>query len=698
MKVVLPALAELAVPRLGLAAFHNRLVLRATFVLLMLATLALAIVLLHEEKQRSYQNYQSSFSKTQAEIMAKLRHPSGQLALLNPSASNFSTPLHPLMLPYGSLDFDDQYKAQQAVEMSGCSVVYPNGSSICVAIGNNPYAGGFIYLVGSFLSTELVSRKPGLLQLDAVHRARVNLQMRGKQWLWIAPFEAQNAPEAASQYGRLTGFVETGELLKSDAKPVRDFRGWLWQSPHCAGAVSDTPNCPKLAYFSIRLPVDPLRDALFQGPRPAWPPADLENIHLSMQVLAPQNTQPLFDSNAQNALPPFSLNDLQTILQPGETLSVRKLGQTSQALLTIKGKQALETSSPWLTRLIQRLPIQTVPEKLELHDIITTAVGSYEMRLTGQLRSLDRSLSIAATRTSWFVAAMLAAIVLAWLVIEFSFVRRVAVLTKRAATVSHTMQDGQFEQQFKQLDFADLRGRDELGILAGSLADLLQRVKNDIQREHIRTQQEREMWHAVGHEIMSPLQSLMVLHGSSDDASHRYVQRMQQAVRVLYGSASPSEALEAVTLQIDTLDINQFLQNVADNAHFAGVLNVQFQTDSLPNTQVHVDEFSLEDVITHILRNADRYRIPGTVIQINLSVIDNTAHIGIHNQGQPISPALLDKLFEYGISDTEVFNSSERRGQGLFVARTYMAKMGGTIRVENQDDGVGFVLTLQCVV
>jgi K+-sensing histidine kinase KdpD len=149
---------------------------------------------------------------------------------------------------------------------------------------------------------------------------------------------------------------------------------------------------------------------------------------------------------------------------------------------------------------------------------------------------------------------------------------------------------------------------------------------------------------------------------------------------------------------MDTLDINQFLQNVADNAHFAGVLNVQFQTDSLPNTQVHADEFSLEDVITHILRNADRHRIPGTVIHISLAVIDNTAHIGIHNQGQPISPTLLDKLFEYGISDTEAFNSNERRGQGLFVARTYMAKMGGTIRVENQNDGVNFVLTLQCVV
>ena len=60
-------------------------------------------------------------------------------------------------------------------------------------------------------------------------------------------------------------------------------------------------------------------------------------------------------------------------------------------------------------------------------------------------------------------------------------------------------------------------------------------------REQLRAQQERDMWHAVGHEIMSPLQSLMVLYGP-DDPGHRYVQRMQQAIHVLYGTASPAEA------------------------------------------------------------------------------------------------------------------------------------------------------------
>ena len=42
-----------AVPRLPLAAFRSRLILRGVFVLLVLATLALALAVLSQEKQRS---------------------------------------------------------------------------------------------------------------------------------------------------------------------------------------------------------------------------------------------------------------------------------------------------------------------------------------------------------------------------------------------------------------------------------------------------------------------------------------------------------------------------------------------------------------------------------------------------------------------------------------------------------------------
>ena len=79
---------------------------------------------------------------------------------------------------------------------------------------------------------------------------------------------------------------------------------------------------------------------------------------------------------------------------------------------------------------------------------------------------------------------------------------------------------------------------------------------------------------------------------------------------------------------------------------------------------------------------------------MGLEAIDSVATVTIHNQGPSIDSTLIDRIFEYGVSGPESSGTGEHRGQGLFVAKTYMAKMGGTIVARNADDGVWFVLTL----
>ena len=612
-----------------------------------------------------------------------------------------------MLLPYGALDFDDQYKAQQAVETAGCNVQYPDGSAICVAVGNNAYAGGFIYLVGSFNAGALVPRERGVLELAQVHRARVSLSLRGETLQWVAPFELTGTATTA---GRLTGFVdETPPLaeLPALARPQRDFRGWLWQAARCAdgSANADSATCPRRAFFSIRLPVEAYREALFGNARAVWPPADLDQTFVRLQMLGPGSDVPLFDSSARGATAPQALADITQALQEGETLRVRKLGSNASAAAAhdiVILRAVADTSgrsSPWLTRLIATLPIEGVGLTAPVvtgRELIATPAGSFEFTLSGSAHAIDQSLGAVATRMSWYVGAMLGAIALAWLVIELGLLRQVKVLTRRAAAVSYNVNALQVDQRLGALDVSDLRGKDELGILAGALADLLQRVKDDVKREHIRAEQERDMWHAVGHEIMSPLQSLMVLHPGAEDASHRYVQRMQQAVKVLYGQASPSEALQAATLPMGALDLDAFLRNVAGNAHFAGVVDVHYESNGVP-VMVRADDFSLEDVVTHILRNAERHRTSGTPIGLALHVHADTATVSLHNEGPQIEPAMLERIFEYGVSgaEAEVPPSPSQRGQGLFVVKTYMAKMGGTVQARNESGGVSFVLTLQ---
>lgn len=681
-----------------LASFRLRVLFRSAFLLLALAVLAMAITVLQEEKQRSYDNYQSSIGKTKEQIVARLHHPSGQLALLNPGWGSESNPAgRPVVLPYSAIDFDDQNKVRTAVEMAGCLVQYRNSGSLCVAVGNNPWAGGFIYAAGTFASGALEPHRIGDEILDGAHRLRVTANVRGETYRWIAPFELPTTPpgpKAEGVRGRFTGYLEQSGRDYTGARPLREFRGWVWQSGSCLDAAAESDaGCEKKSFFSLRLPVDVLREALFQREKPAWPPVDLDQFKVRVEVLPPGDGTALFDSDEPGSVPPFVLNDLSGLLLPGETLSIRKAGGKEADLIQISGKdEALEESSPLLTRLIRRLPVESLEAPVvELSGEVPTPLGNYQLFLKGDARSVNRTLSAVATRVSWFVGAMLGAIGLAWLVIEIGIIRRIAQLTRRTRGLSKTVHADGGPESLERYDWADLRGSDELGILAGGLNDLLRRVKEDAEREKIRAEQEKDLWHAVGHEIMSPLQSLLALHGGEDDPSHRYISRMQQAVRILYGSASPSEAFQSSTVQVQAVDIAGFLRNVAENAgiadvHCSGVDEAVF---------VRADEYPLEDVFSHILKNADRYREAGTPIVLSLESSETTATVTIYNTGPHIAEDFIDRIFEYGVSDQAEAGAAGNRGQGLFVAKTYMAKMGGTITARNVEDGVSFGLGLQ---
>ncbi len=728
------AAPPVAVPR------RLRLFFRCAFILLLAATLGLALDVLHDEKQRSHRNYAEGLRKSEAQIAARLRHPTGQLMLLNAAAADLpATPLTPLVLPFGAIDFDDRAKAQQAVELAGCGVVYGDGATLCAGIGSNPFAGAFVYVVGQVPAAALVPHRAGQLDLSLAHRAWVEVRVAGgESWRWIAPFQTQgDAAQAASmivapnaQRGRLVAFDADAEVT-ADSRPLRDVRGWMWQEGGCideqanavAAAAGGSAVCLRRTYVSMRLPIQPWREALDLRGAGAWPPADLAGTQVRLQLLAPGEGQVLFDSDNPGrggtaaASAPFALAEFRRLLLPGETLRVQREGSDG-VILEARGSDARDASgedaaAPWIDSLISWLPVSGFDAPIESRSTIATRLGHYRLAVHGDLRTVNRQLAGVATRLAGYVGAMLGAVLLVWLLLEAVVMRRIALLTRRAAAVSDGMRaisgsgSGDSANLGAQrldltLDVQDLSGRDELGVLAQGLRDLLARVNADIEREQIRTRQERDQWHAVGHEIVSPLQSLMALHGADGDPASRYLRRMQQAVRVLYGQASPSEAFESTQLTLAPLDLNAFAAMVAGNAHYIGIADVVYEPLGLA-APVLADEHSLEDVLTHLLRNAERHRKPGTPIRLALAAAPGAWRIAVHNRGEPIAPEMLERMFEYGVSGragvdaglaapdaapaapaaTTEAGEHSQRGQGLFVARTYLAKMGGTIVVRN---------------
>ncbi|MBV8208675.1 MAG: HAMP domain-containing histidine kinase [Burkholderiaceae bacterium] len=676
---------------------HLRVLFRGAFLLLMAATLGLALSVLQDEKERGARLYTDSLKKTESQIAARLRHPAGQLALLNPTvATRRVQSVHPLLLPFAALDFDDRYKARQAVEMAGCGLQYPGGATLCAAVGANPYAGGFVYLVASLAAGELTAHDRGDLELTDVHRVRVDVDYRGSHSRWIAPYE-----RSRDGRGRLTGYAGDAPLAEG-VRPLRDFRGWLWQEGRCIDPSEEAPGCARRTFISIRLPVTVFQDAL-AARDPHWPPPDLDKMAVRLRLLAPGSAAPVFDSDAAGATMPFSLAELGDLLRPGEHLTVRRAGAASP-LFTLEGSDpGDERVAPWVAWLIRELPAHGLPSPLSERALVDTSLGRFELELSGDLRSVNRSLAAVVTRLAWTVGTMLFAIGAVWGALELLVIRRITLLTSRAAAVSTGMRSAPEGARLSDLDLSDLGGRDELGVLAQGLKDLLHRVNEDMRREQIRTAQEKDLWHAVGHEIMAPLQSLMALHGGKGDPSERYIARMQQAVRVLYGQASPSEAFEATRVAMQAMDLDAFLGHVAENARYIGIDGVQYVPHGRP-LLVRADEHCLEDVVTHVLRNAQRHRKAGTQIRLRVEADSQSVRATLHNEGAPIADGMLDRIFEYGVSETagaadeengaNAPSTAAQRGQGLFVARTYMAKMGGTIFARNCDDGVEFTLSL----
>lgn len=415
---------------------YRVLLLRATFAFLMAATVGLALSVLQQEKQLSYKNYQINFQKTREQIAATLRHPSGQLALLNPAAVSGAA-LHPLLLPFAALDFDDLQKVQQAVAMSGCLAQYGDNGSLCVGIGNNPWAGGFIYVAGTFDSTLLVPHVQGDQVVDQAHRVTVKIALRGQVYEWIAPFEESAEPQTPrSRFGgmhdRLTGFT-AADVARAKAPAVKDFRGWIWQNPHCnqpsPARSDDDSGCARSAFFSLRLPIGVLQEGLFEKRRPVWSPEDLNriNVNVSVAVLAPGAGPPLLDSGKGPSAPSFSLADLKPMLLPGESLQIRRDGSAPAADMPqlVGAVDPEEQSWHVVTTLIRQLPVDAYDIPLEAKEIITTPAGSYEVLFMGDVRSVSKSLSVVASRLTWFVGVMLAALALAWLVIEIGIIRRI---------------------------------------------------------------------------------------------------------------------------------------------------------------------------------------------------------------------------------------------------------------------------------
>ena len=108
------------------------------------------------------------------------------------------------------------------------------------------------------------------------------------------------------------------------------------------------------------------------------------------------------------------------------------------------------------------------------------------------------------------------------------------------------------------------------------------------------------------------------------------------------------------------------------------------------------DPDRLFQVLANLVENAFKYGAPGRPVTLTTRETDDELRVEVHNEGPPISEALLPRLFEpfsRGAQTDETVKLS--LGLGLYIVREIIRAHGGTVEVRStREAGTTFTVRL----
>ncbi|HEY3040283.1 MAG TPA: PAS domain S-box protein [Pyrinomonadaceae bacterium] len=108
------------------------------------------------------------------------------------------------------------------------------------------------------------------------------------------------------------------------------------------------------------------------------------------------------------------------------------------------------------------------------------------------------------------------------------------------------------------------------------------------------------------------------------------------------------------------------------------------------------DPDRLQQVVWNILSNAAKFTPNGGKVEISVNQTNTHVHIQVKDSGPGIEPAFLPHVFErFRQADGSTTRMHGGLGLGLAIVRHLVELHGGTIAVENREDGQGAIFTLR---
>ena len=275
-----------------------------------------------------------------------------------------------------------------------------------------------------------------------------------------------------------------------------------------------------------------------------------------------------------------------------------------------------------------------------------------------------------------------------------------------------------------RLDFSQpcgITSKDEFGELADNLnkmSDNLQetleklekaniRLEKDVQQERKLLRERKELTDHLSHEMKTPIGVIRAYaEGIQDETDEKKRQRYSEIIisetermGMLIETLLDLSALEngAVSLMPQRFDFVEFVETIAGRllidmpeTDFA----LQYQ---LPEHKVFVytDKQRMEQVLDNLIVNAKKNVSPGGILRLSLIEQGNMLCFSVYNQGAPIPPEKLPKIWEKFYRDKNAkYNGS---GLGLAIVAQILSMQNLEYGAENLSDGVRFFFSIPII-
>ena len=690
----------------------------AFLVALTLCLLGAAVDIGFAALQKEQRVRESELKGQLAQFLLSIREPDGSSLLENPlEFSAGSRPLNVVTLRRSFFSYllqtgnakgfkagDINFEAPRAcqVEYQGVRKDGTSSASLraCFAAVPNDQSGRYVYFSLRYPSSKIERHRPGRPLADV---NSVVLTFRGQRQGRLT-LSYQIPPLAKSRYpSQLARFDKVHELAGFIAgeggQPSRFVNGQAFES------LVEEDGSAARNYVTI---VGRLDAALFLAPSSdeQWPSSSLKKVNIGVEVYdkaGPDNK--LFNvPPGQLGTPLVSLTQAYLAAVPSRaSLLVRTTAAGGNGSVVWRSDD--EGISQSKTRLDGRW--QWLADKWTELIISKAFLQSSPMVESQNLRIGGAANTVATLTSTPFMLPDLATRAFTWISGAFFLIMGMAVYwghnnwkmrrIRHTAYVVVVKRTG--EEHLKQ--FA---ARDELGTLARVFylvlrrsrsrdSNLVKRLREEqaMRGEKLRLQEghlqnRKSILDAIGHEIRSPLQSLLNITKELP-AVQQQLGRIRRAVTALIEANSVEEGLRSGEITASAHDLADWLRRFARNLNEAG-RKVKYigPTDEVI---VQMDSMQLEQILDNLLDNAERYCTTGTDIELRLQQRNFSVELAVFNQGPAIPEADIERMFDLGVSDG---HSGVNSGLGLFATRIYALAMEATLSARNEPTGVSFAL------